>query len=866
MSDRQRLPYIDLKNWAGLYTKSSTDILSPEQLKVADNVDFFNKYGAISKLKGSSNVLSSQFLEPTNVGAGPNTTPAKMSWIGWYKSSDLDGSILRQVLVAAGTVLKRLDSAGTALEDVGNTSTATSDTTGRTNGLFHSADTLDRFMFITNQNPDKVGEGDQLLKYDNSKVSNWGLTPPGSQETTLDTFASGTISNWLTAGCTTTADTDVTFDGDAMSITQTAGGDFFYVEDSTFPAFDPVGDARLKGFISNRVNLFVFIPRGELDDFNKSRIDKNSNVARAFSGYFGTDVNNNWRFDFQKGELFEGWNKLSFDFAGAFYFGPLPFPESTTFESPIGASSGTFNPDPTDADDDISYVKFEFLSENTTDRISNVRIDKFQKLDEGAPTASAQGSGTFTSARQYKVSFVNKYGNESNTGPASGSVEATNSGSFYIGFIPTSTDQQVVSRRLYRTVGGGTLFLRLTELYDNKVTQYTDRIPDGSLSEITAPQAGDFSDDNSPPPQAGIVKVWKKTVFMAGDPQNPNVLYFSEDDEPESFPLINAFDLDAKITAIYETYSGLVVETETAKWQVIGDNPDFAVDKVVEGSGCVGRRAAGVSRLIGYSVDRDGMRLYDNNDMAKISEPIRDKYEDLDKVNLELIYGVHSKARNAILEFNPDDTTPAPTPEYTGILNYQYAVDDVKTGWWSEVKTNSLANLNFLDAREIEDSNGDFRIYAGGDDGMIYEILTTSSQNWTDATGATHSVDTVFETPYLRLGALGAQLEGVTGDVEPTFLEVRHDGDATTWTFTISVAEGPDQATPTATTVVNMQFGTNNSLLRYPLRFGGSAIRKEYIKIKAENTEKNVNSTITAIRIYFHVREGQYPIIDIKTA
>ena len=225
-----------------------------------------------------------------------------------------------------------------------------------------------------------------------------------------------------------------------MQIDQNNNNNSFYVEESSFTPFSPVADAREKGFISNRVNLFVFIPRGELDDFNKSRIDKDSRVSRAFSAYFGEDVNNFWRFDFQKGELFEGWNKLSFDFASAFYDnGPQAFPHSLNNGVPTGTKSGTFNPDPADAGDLIDYVKFEFLSENTTDRISDIRIDKFQRVDEGAPTATAQGSGTFNNDRQYKVSFVNKYGNESNTGPASKAVTAVNSGSFYLGFIPTPT-------------------------------------------------------------------------------------------------------------------------------------------------------------------------------------------------------------------------------------------------------------------------------------------------------------------------------------------------------------------------------------------------------------------------------------------
>lgn len=843
MSDRPKLPYIDLKNWSGLFTKSSSDVLSPEQLRVAENCDFFKSYGAISKLKGSSRVLSSVFTDPST------SNPAKMSWIGFFKSPNLAGAIQRHVLIAAGTTLKRLS--GSSLVDIPNTSAGTSSTTGRTSGLFHTADRLDRFMFISNVNPDKVGEGDQLLKYDGAKFSNWGLEPPGNQQTVEEAFDDAT--DFTTSNCTVADETITTFDGDAIKIDQT-GGTIFSLNKSglNFSAIKEVGSGsqRTSGFISNRLSVYIFIPRGELDGANQSNVDSDSQIPRFFSGAFGVDSSNLWRFDFRKGDFVEGWNKINFDFANG---APTDF-DSALGSTPVGLNKGSFDPETTN----IDYIEFTFEKESSASNISNIRMDRLQLVDQGAPVVNPVHDGTFSGAYQYKVSFNSKYGNESNTGPSSVSVTASNHGAFYLSFIPTSEDEQVVSRRLYRTVAGGTLFLFVDEIPDNTTTTFVDRIADGSLSEVTAPQAGDFSDDNSPPPNMGIVKRWKKTMFGAGDPQNPQVLYFSDDDEPESWPLINAFDLDDKITAMYETYSGFCVETETGKWQVIGDNPDFAVDKLVENMGCVGRRAAGVSRLVGYSVDREGLRLYDLSDTSKISEPIRDKYDtEIDKANIELIHTSHSRARNNLLQFNPDDTTPI--PDYTSIFSYQYAVDDVRTGWWSTI--NVPSSLNFIHTTEIEDDNGDFHIYAGGDDGMVYEILTTTSNDWTLVDGSTQAVTTKFRSPYLRLGELGAEISGVTGKIQPTYIEVRIEGDTpTTWTATIDLAKGSDQPTPTATQTVDLAFASGQSLLRYPLKFNDMGTREEYVRIEMKNSDSNVESTVKAVRLYFSVKEGQYPV------
>jgi hypothetical protein len=401
--------------------------------------------------------------------------------------------------------------------------------------------------------------------------------------------------------------------------------------------------------------------------------------------------------------------------------------------------------------------------------------------------------------------------------------------------------------------------LFLDEILDNVTTTYFDFIGDGSLSNETAPQAGDYADDNSIPPKCGILKSWKKTMFMAGDPQNPYTLYYSEDDEPESFPLINALEMDGKITAMYETYAGLVIETETGKWQIIGDNPDFSVDKVVPNMGCVGRRAAGTARLIGYAVDRDGLRLFDLSETHKISEPIRDKYDtDIDKVNIELIHCVHSKSKNMLLQFNPDSAG-----EYTSIFCYQYAKDDVTAGYWSTISTPVAAGLNFLDAVEIEDANGDFLIYASGDDGMIYQLFNSASKNWVDADGTTYAIDTKVQIPYLRAGQLGAEVEMATGRVAPHSLELRiGSDDACIWTATVETAEGTTQTLALDSATLSMEFGLNNALIRQRIP-NADITPGEYVRLTFQNAEKDVYTRIAAIRFFYHVQPAMFPVTDV---
>lgn len=827
MAERPKLAYVDLKNFQGLYTKSSPEVISAEQLRVCENADFFEKYGAISKIKGSARVLTA----PTN-------PVVPISWVGFYKASDLAGPILRHVLVANGTSLSRIDSGA-----------LTSLKTGRTSGLFHTADMLGRFMFITNQNPDKVGEGDQLVKYDGAVISDWGITPPGSEETVREPFDDAT--DWTTKNCTVTDESETTWDGEAIKIDKTittTDSRHFEIDKAFNDPFYVIGEDRTSDIaIPNRISFFTFIPRGELTADCINTIGKFETEGPSMSVVMSPDADsveaNNWEFYFTIGQLVEGWNKLSLDFTS----GP-----------PGGNEKGRFYPE----QQTVQRVKFRFNLVDDSVTSADIRLDRFNQVDEGAPIVTLSGSGNFTGVYSYKIVYVSKYGQLSNAGPQSRDVTAVSHGQLNLTNIPTSTDPQVTARRLYRTVANGSIWLFLDEILDNTTTTFTDTFADGSLGNETPPQAGDFSDDNSRPPQAGIVKVWKRTVFVAGDPQNPETLYFSEDDEPESFPLINAFQLDGKITAMYETYSGLVVETETGKWQVIGDNPDFSVDKIIEGMGCVGRRAAGTSRLIGYAVDRDGMRLFDLSNTKKISEPIRDRYDDanfINKVNIELMHTVHSKSRNLILQFNPDAAG-----EYTSIFAYMYPIDNVETGYWTDIVTPSAANLNFLDAEEIEDENGDFRIYVGADDGMVYELFCKDSTNWVDSGGTSFPIVTKFRTPYMREGDLGAETEGATGRVEPRFVEVRHEDDATTWNIKLETADGSSQPVARSTVDMNLQFGVNNSLIRQAVP-GEEMIAAEYFRITLENSEAGVSSKILATRVVFHVQEGQFEVIDVDS-
>lgn len=815
MAERQRRAFIELGNWSGLNTKSNNESLQDTQLRVAKNSDFFNEYGSIAKVAGSSRVLNSVYSESSVV--------KPISWVGFYKAADLDGQILRHTLIAAGTILARVESDGTLTTLTGSGKPITET---RTSGLFHDSARFGDFLLITNQDPDLIGRGDTLVKYNGTEILRWGLIAPGSAETTQETFSS--ISGWTSiTGGTWTTDTTTTRDGTALKVTGVTATATLQKTITAFSIDATVNDARMR--------LYVYIPRGQIDNIAQSS---------AIVVKVGSDAglsNNYYQFNFNVGNLQEGWTRLDLDLTlGAADTGTGSPASISTVGSPNASALKTFSIE---------------LTAKAGKTLDGVRFDKFISLDSGTVTAAEGAAGSvFSSGAEYEyvVTFVSKTGHESNAGPVSDTLTLTaGRAAISLTSIPTSSDPQVVARRLYRTVNGGSVFLFLDVIEDNTTTTYSDTTADTALGSTQPPFEGDISDDNSPPPEAGIVKVWQRTVFLAGDPSAPNNVYFSADDEGESFPTLNVTTLDDKVTGMYEAYSGLVVETETGKWQVTGSNPDYRFDKIINQIGCVGRRANGETRIQGWSIDRDGMRLYDLNQPEKISEVIRDKFDDFDTENIELIHSAHGKSVNVILMFIPDSDGNYTTDNYV----YQYPLDDISRGWWWQLDLPSSVNVQHVTERE--NSDGAFEILAAASDGMLYKLFDSSSKNWATAT-STAAITTTLTTKWFRVGHLGAEVDNATGRVQPRLIEIRRSGDNATWTVLVETANGDSQTTATDSETVSFVFGTNDSLLRMPV----PAMQPgEYMRLTLTNSQSNVSSTISGIRVYFNVTPGQFPIL-----
>lgn len=103
----------------------------------------------------------------------------------------------------------------------------------------------------------------------------------------------------------------------------------------------------------------------------------------------------------------------------------------------------------------------------------------------GAPTVGTGAAGVLTGAYKYKVTFVTATG-ETEGGTASSTVNPA-SQQVSVSAIPTG-GADVTSRKVYRTLAGGSTYYFLTTIADNVTTTYTDNATDASISSgTTAP-------------------------------------------------------------------------------------------------------------------------------------------------------------------------------------------------------------------------------------------------------------------------------------------------------------------------------------------------------------------------------------------
>src|SRR3990172_6021358 len=303
MGERPKLAFIEILNLIGLNTKSSNEIKQDLSVSESLNTDLFRVYGAVSKTFGSSRVLNAVYTE--------SGAPKKISWIGNWKNTALNGQTDRQVLCAAGTKLHKVFSG--ALTPL--TGSGFSITEDWIEGLYHIAEKANDLLFITNKDPDLIGHGNTLVKYDGLDITRWGLLAPGTEPNVTKLVDSvGSINGtWIVTGGTAVADSVTTQDGYAVSVTKTTTATTLAYIEQAFTIGLSATNAH-----QSAVKLFVFIPLGELTKLSQTQalnIVLGSDTQVSVGVTIPDFTTNKYSWIIPIGELFEGWNQIDLGFS-----------------------------------------------------------------------------------------------------------------------------------------------------------------------------------------------------------------------------------------------------------------------------------------------------------------------------------------------------------------------------------------------------------------------------------------------------------------------------------------------------------------------------------------------------------------------
>lgn len=213
--------------------------------------------------------------------------------------------------------------------------------------------------------------------------------------------------------------------------------------------------------------------------------------------------------------------------------------------------------------DDLEIAKCDFSVLNNKLYIANgmnyLKVYNGTVISEqGAPIASESDQiGNPNGEYYYAMTFVTS-GGEEYGGTVSNTLTVSNkkvSLELPIGYTGT------LSRKIYRTVAGGSILKLLTTIADNSTLSYLDDTLDGSLG-------ADIISVNSPFPKAKYVETAYRRIILTGDTSLPNYLWVGETNidviDPNVYEDISGAGNDGSpVMGISQDYSNLIVGTQS---------------------------------------------------------------------------------------------------------------------------------------------------------------------------------------------------------------------------------------------------------------------------------------------------------------
>ncbi len=319
-----------------------------------------------------------------------------------------------------------------------------------------------------------------------------------------------------------------------------------------------------------------------------------------------------------------------------------------------------------------------------------------------AGVASNGAPGALTGGYSYKYTYQNSITlSESDPSPASNTITAAGNLINLTGIVP-STDPQVDTIRIFRTVAGGSIWL-LTGTIANSVTSYADNVTDANLAEQVAI-------DNGVADPASYMEVFNGMLLLTGF-QSPNQsrVWPSGVLRAEAFNVDNVYDLDPEdddiITGIKRLGNFLAVGKRKGIFLGEGTAPDamtFTRTRVVDGPLGNWTMVTVESNLF-YLAER-GPHVFTGLAEQYLWRPIEPLYRQLDLTQLQTSTGVYYAPLNMII-WNVKTAGVADSD--------QWLIFNLSTKEWTFRQATSAQLATY------KDTVGRSTLWIGGNDGSI---------------------------------------------------------------------------------------------------------------------------------------------------
>jgi hypothetical protein len=805
----RNLPSQNFDLTQGLVTNLNPRTVAGNGLAQAENVHFYEEFRSAGKMYGSTAV------SPDLGGDVVSLHP--------FEYTDLTYTRQRTAVAVANAALRYFDTTSSwPTPALPSGATLTSEAMG-------SAIMLDR-LHLSSRNQHGLPTGG--LKFDGERVTNWGVLQPGGQITTLQALDSA--ANWTDSAEATSSDATPTFDGGgSVKVVKDVGSSALVNITRGSQSHDVTGAGQDAGYV------YLYLSPGVLQDLEDTEPAAPAGDDAAVELVFGTSgFTNAESYYFHKGDLVPGWNLLTWVWA------------SSDFTHGSGATLANIT--------DIKLqIKTEAAGTDWTGTTKHILWDYLYITDEGACTAADSGGGTGpTGTYTYRVTYLTEYGLESNAGPSSNSVTVTDN-DVSLTAIPTSSDDQVIARRIYRDISSDGIYRFVAQIDDNSTTTYTDAIEDAALSVSQPPFAGDSVLDNSPPGRLDAMVVYGGRV-VAVDADNRNIVKISEAANPEAFRIVDQLTLEEDIIAveIWEPHCLLFSTDKIFVLQGDGLFTPFNVSIVNRTTGANGRRAVVPVKgfTVGVHEERVSMSMNPESPWT-INSPVLDKFRGLDTDELENMHVVHDPRETRIIFFAKDDGSST----YDKVFVYQYGTQaqhqitgdgagtspqDSRQGAWFELTLPT--SIDPQCSAIVERTADKPEVWIGSVDNRVYYLDPTATTWATFA--STENVTMTMETSWVSMDHTN-QVTGTTRG-EPRFLRIHQSAaGAVSYTVTVTLARDPEVDNTTPITVSWTQAITGNESLVVPIPMQGAG-RGEWCKVKLVSTSADT-PVIQGLEIFY---------------